>query len=313
MKIKNKMNKKNINISEKIDKFSNSNIVVTDNNLLGDFNKYLEYFKIGFRKSIEYKSYIIGTLVTPLFMGIFFYYIWEYIFQVKFDTAIKNGSFVGTLSNFTIGGFTFHEMIVYLVIGLLMNTAKAGDIADRISEVIKSGDIAIYLCRPVNFVKSLLADGFGSKILNIVVFFILLLVITKITGLPYPKISIFILFIVYGFFLIFFDIIVNVMIGGLSFWLTEIWGVKSSIQQILWILSGRALPLTLFPTWILSFMKWTPFFYLEFTFASIYLGKLTFGEAIRALSIFIIWITILIFFMRLLYRKGFIKLASFGG
>ncbi len=266
-------------------------------------NKYLEYFKQGFKKSIEYKSYLIGTLTTPFFMGVFFYFIWQYIYAVK----------GGGDPNYLIGGFTFKEMIVYLVIGLLINTARASEIADNISQTIKSGDIAIFLCRPVNFVKSLLADGFGGKIINIGVFFILLIIITKIAGLNFPPLAIFILFLFYGLLLIFFDIIVNVMIGGLAFWLTEIWGVKASIQQVLWILSGRALPLSLFPPWILTFMRWTPFFYLEYTFASIYLGKLTFEEALRAMGIFIIWIAILVFVMKWIFNRGFRKLASFGG
>ncbi|MDA3856568.1 MAG: ABC-2 family transporter protein [Candidatus Woesearchaeota archaeon] len=178
------------------------------------YHKYVEYFKIGFKKSIEYKSYLIGTITTPFFMGVFFYFIWQYIFEIK----------GGGDPNFLIGGFTFAEMIVYLVIGLLINTARASDISDRISQMIKSGDIAIMLCRPVNFVKSLLADSFGSRIINIGMFFFLLLGITKIAGIPYPPAGIFTLFIVYGFLLIFFDIVINVMIGGLAFWLTEIWG-----------------------------------------------------------------------------------------
>lgn len=267
------------------------------------YQKYIEYFKIGFKKSIEYKSYLIGTLTTSIFMGIFFFYIWQYIFEVK-------GAGV---ADYTIGGFTFPEMIVYLVIGLLINTARASDISDRISQMIKSGDIAIMLCRPVNFVKSLLADSFGGRIINMGMFFILLIVITKVAGLAFPLPSLFALFIVYGFLLIFFDIIINVMIGGLAFWLTEIWGVRSSIQQVLWILSGRALSLSLFPSWMLGFLRWTPFFYLEYTFASIYLGKLGFQEAIRAMGIFMVWIVILIILMRLLYKRGFSKLTSFGG
>ncbi|MBN2838004.1 MAG: ABC-2 family transporter protein [Fusobacteriaceae bacterium] len=267
------------------------------------YHKYVEYFKIGFKKSIEYKSYLIGTLTTPFFMGIFFYFIWQYIFEVK-----GAGD-----PNFLIGGFTFVEMIVYLVIGLLINTARASDISDRISQMIKSGDIAIMLCRPVNFVKSLLADSFGSRIINIVMFFFLLLGITKVAGIHYPPAGIFALFIVYGFLLIFFDIVINVMIGGLAFWLTEIWGVRSSIQQVLWILSGRALPLSLFPTWMIGFLKWTPFFYLEYTFASIYLGKLGFEEALRAMGIFMVWIVIMVILMRMLYTRGFSKLTSFGG
>ena len=266
-------------------------------------NKYLEYFKQGFKKSVEYKSYIIGTLTTPIFMGVFFYFIWQYIFLVK----------GGGDPNFTIGGFTFKEMIIYLVIGLLINTARASEISDSISQVIKSGDIAIFLCRPVNFVKSLLSDGMGAKVINLGTFFILLLVITQVSGVGFPTPKIFALFLVYGGLLVFFDIVINVIIGGLAFWLTEIWGVRSSIQQIMWILSGRAIPLSLFPSMMQSFLAWTPFLYLEYTFASIYLGKLAFNEALYAMGIFMIWIAIMLVVLKFIFWRGFKKLSSFGG
>jgi len=265
--------------------------------------KYTEYFKIGFKKSIEYKSYLIGALVTPLFMGFFFYFIWSYIFEVK-----SKG-----VAGFEIGGFTFEEMIIYLVIGLLIQTAKQTEISERISATIKSGDISIFLCRPVNFVKSLLSDGIGEKLIPFGTFVILLAIVTNLFAVKVPTITILVIFAIYGLLLIFFQIIIDVMIGGLAFWLTEIWGIRSSIQQILWILSGRALPLSLFPQMMQRFLAWTPFLYLEYTFASIYLMKLSIEEALRAMGIFMIWILILLVLMRWLYARGFAKLESFGG
>ncbi|MEC8339760.1 MAG: ABC-2 family transporter protein [Nanoarchaeota archaeon] len=277
--------------------------------------KYIEYFKLGFKTSIEYKSYLIGALVTPAFMGVFFYYIWSYIYQVKWESAIEQlgTEAVGALTSFTIGGFTFQEMMVYLIIGLLLNTARSSEIADRISQTIKSGDISIFLCRPVNFVKSLLADGIGAKVVNLFVFTVLLVVMTYLFDLPTPTGSIWGIFIIYLFLMLIFDIVLYVIIGGLAFWFVEIWGIKASIEQILWILSGRVLPLTLFPAWMQSFLAFTPFLYLEFTFASLYLGKLTVTEAFRAMGIFTFWIILLILLMRYLYKKGFNKLESFGG
>jgi len=275
--------------------------------------KYLEYFKIGFKKSVEYKSYLIGALTTPVFMGFFFYFIWSYIFEVKYEAAIKAQDFAGTFTEFTIGGFTFNEMLVYLIIGLLINTARSSDISNRISEVIKSGDIAIYLCRPVNFVKSLLFEGIGSKVINFFIFIILLIVMTNIFDLPYPKGGILTIFLIYAVLMILFDIILYVLIGGLSFWFVEIWGIRASIEQVLWILSGRVLPLSLFPVWMKTFMAFTPFMYLEYTFASIYLGKLSIEEALKAMGIFMVWIVLLVLLMRYLYKKGFRKLEAFGG
>jgi ABC-2 type transport system permease protein len=264
---------------------------------------YLEYFKIGFKTSVEYKSYLLGALITPAFMGMFFYVIWSYIFEVK------SGGEVG----YTIGGFTFEEMMVYLIIGLLLNTARSSEISDRISQTIKSGDISIFLCRPVNFVKSLLFDGIGGKVVNFFVFVVLLIVMTQLFSLPVPPATIFLIFLLYAVLMLLFDIVLYVMIGGLSFWFVEIWGIKASIEQVLWILSGRVLPLSLFPMWMQSFLAFTPFLYLEYTFASLYLGKLTVIEALSAMGIFMFWIVVLMFLMVLLYRKGFRKLESFGG
>lgn len=273
------------------------------NVVMRGISKYAEYFKIGFKKSVEYKSYLIGALTTPLFMGFFFYFIWSYIYEVK-----SKG-----VANFTIGGFTFDEMIVYLVLGLLIQTVKNTDLANRISQQIRSGDIAIFLCRPVNFVKSVLVDGIGEKVVPFLSFAVLLAVVTSIFKVQTPSLLVLLIFVVYGILLVLFQIIIEILVGGLSFWVTEIWGIKSSVNQVLWILSGRALPLSLFPTAMQAFLAWTPFLYLEYAFASIYLGKLSVSQALNYMGIFAIWILILLFLTRLLYRRGFGKLTSFGG
>lgn len=281
--------------------------------LFQGFKKYMEYFKIGFKTSVEYKSYILGALITPAFMGFFFYFIWSYIYDVRFQAAIEDGTFTGIFPNFTIGGFTFEEMLVYLLIGLLFQTARSSQLADMISEKIRSGDVAIFLCRPVSFSKSLLFEGIGAKVVNLVVFSMLLVIMTILINLPTPAWQILLLFFMYAILMILFDIIVYVMIGGLSFWFVEIWGIKASIEQVLWILSGRVLPLSLFPQVMQTILAFTPFLYLEFTFASLYLGKLTISEAFQAMGIFIFWIILMLVGVWYLYKKGFEKVSSFGG
>jgi ABC-2 type transport system permease protein len=265
--------------------------------------KYLEYFKIGFKKSIEYKSYLFGVFITPTFMGIFFYFIWDYIYEVK-----SKG-----VPNFQIGGFTFEEMLVYLIIGLLINTARNSDVSDKIADIIKTGNITVYLCRPVSFVKGLLFEGIGEKVVNFLIFLVLLIFMTNFFNLPYPKGAMLLIFLIYTVLMIIFNIMLYIIIGGLSFWFIEIWGIRSSIEQVLWILSGRILPLSLFPEWAQTFLQFTPFYYLEYTFASLYLEKLSIEKALETMGIFAIWIFLLTLFMIWIYKKGYRKLASFGG
>jgi ABC-2 type transport system permease protein len=212
-------------------------------------NKYIEYFKIGFKKSIEYKSYLFGIFLSPFLIGFFYYFIWKFIFENKYLNYVKEGVFNGNFSSFTIGGFTFSEMIVYLIIGLLINSVRSQDLPREISQLIKSGDITIFLCRPVNFVKSVVFESFGSKFLRILIFMILLIFMTYFFNINYPKGFLLIIFLFYAIFMVLFDIFLYILIGGLSFWFVEIFGFQNSIEHILWILSGRALPLSLFPSW----------------------------------------------------------------
>lgn len=283
------------------------------NKELFELKKYIEYFKIGFKTSVEYKSYILGALITPAFMGFFFYFIWSYIYDVRYTAALEEGIFLGGFSSFTIGGFTFEEMLVYLLIGLLFSVVRSTQISDDISEKIRSGDISIFLCRPVSFIKSIVFQGFGLKVINLLIFAVLLVAMTVILQLPNPPLTILMIFLAYAILMIIFDIFLYIMIGGLSFWFVEIWGIRASIEQVLWILSGRVLPLTLFPQIMQSILVFTPFLYLEFTFASLYLGKLTVLEALRAMGIFTIWIVLMGVGVWYLYKKGFEKVSSFGG
>ena len=260
--------------------------------------KYLEYFKIGFRTSIEYKSYILSILITPLFFGFFFYFIWGYIYDVK-----------GEL----IAGLTFNEMMVYLIIGLLINTTRNSEVSDKISQIIRSGDITTYLCRPVSFIKSLVFENFGNLLINFLMFLCLLIFITYFFGVAPPTGFMLIIFLFYGILMVFFNIMTYIIIGGLSFWFVEIWGIRASIEQIIWVLSGRILPLNLFPVWAQTFLAFTPFLYLEYTFAMLFLGKIDLMASLKAIIIFFFWNIFMILLMVLLYKKAYKKLQSFGG
>jgi ABC-2 type transport system permease protein len=280
---------------------------------INEEKKYLEYFKIGFKKSIEYKSYLIGTLITPLFLGTFFYIIWKFIYLNNYHLSISKGLFNGNLNNFTIGGFTFNEMILYLIINLLIANLKVNYLPKNISNIIKSGDIVIYLSKPINFVKSLLYENIGTKVINFFIMSLLLITLTKLLNINFPNLITTILFIIYGLFMILFYNLLFILIGGLSFWLIEIGGIKASFDQIFWILTGKVFPINLFPLWLQSILKYTPFMYLEYTFAKIYLNKFNTIEIIHNLFIFILWIILLLILVNYIYKKGFKKLETFGG
>ncbi len=261
-------------------------------------NKYLKYFKIGFLKSIEYKSSILLTFVSPFVIAVFFYFVWGYLYS---------------LSGGLIGGFTYKEMIFYLIFGLIIHAIRSSELAEKICEEVKSGDIAIYLCRPVSFVKSVFAEGFGERIIQIFMVLVALIVITLVADLPIPNIQTLGILVLYLILFIIFDIVLYSIIGAFSFWFTEIWGIRRAIEHIQLVLTGRILPLSLFPLWFSSILKFTPFYYMEYSFASIYLGKFTMIQALFGVGMLTLWILILLAVLFIVYKIGFKKLEALGG
>jgi len=69
-------------------------------------NKYYEYFIFGFKNIREYKFQFIGLFIYPLLVVLLSIVIWRYIFLEK-----------GTK---LIGGFTYKEMIIYILITQLL-------------------------------------------------------------------------------------------------------------------------------------------------------------------------------------------------
>ena len=121
------------------------------------------------------------------------------------------------------------------------------------------------------------------------------------------------MFLVYAFLVLLFDLLIVFVIAGIGFWTVSTWGIYGAYNSIAWILSGRLLPISLYPVWLQETLRFTPFYYLEFTLASTYLGASGIQELIVAFGILSFWILALIMIIKLLYAKAYQKLAIFGG
>ena len=265
---------------------------------MNKFSKYKEYFKIGFREGIEYKWAIYGNILKTLFSILFFIYVWFIIYN-KLEVEILNG-------------FSFNELIIYFIIIYSVKLILSYDPIYSIQEKIKSGDVSIYLCRPINFIYSEISKGFGNAS-NEFLIYILLMIGLISYGFENINITYIILFFIYSFFVFIFYLLFSIMISILSFWLIEIWGLNEGLKQLFKIFSGRFFPLTFFPTWMISILIFTPFLYLEYQLTLIFLNKIEISQILFNLSILIFWIFIIILCIHILYKKGIKKVNSFGG
>ena len=265
---------------------------------MNKFSKYKEYFKIGFKETIEYKWNIFGAVFEAIFSILFFIFVWFIIYQ-NLEVEILNG-------------FSFNEVIIYFIIIYSFRLILNYDPVYDFSQKIKSGDITTYLCRPINFIYSITLRGFGNMIMQFLIYIILMIGLIFYFSTNLNTLQI-ILFFIYSIFVFIFYFLFSIFISLLSFWLVEIWGLHEGIRQLFKIFSGRFFPLTFFPNWLISILIFTPFLYLEYQLTLIFLNKISYYQILFNLSVLFFWILLLIFLIYYFYKKGIKKVSSFGG
>lgn len=256
--------------------------------------KYFQYFVLGFKNSIEYKSEVITNLFKSGAIFFFFYILWTFIYSATEITY-----------------FNFNEMILYFILNsLLIANFQFVNFSIIISSEISSGSIVTKLSKPINFILATFFRELGNMVLPIIS------TISTITIIFYIfKITInnTILFSLYFFLVLAFYLFFALIIASLSFWLTEIWGINSSLDYVKEILSGTIFPLFLLPNFIQPILKFIPFQYLNYTLGLIMLNKLSISEIIKSTLILIGWIIFLAILALLLYKKGIKKIEALGG
>lgn len=212
----------------------------------------------------------------------------------------------------TVFGYTTSQILTYILgTSLLFSIVLAGR-NQEIGENINSGDLSIFLIKPLGYFKYWLFRDLGDKAMNLffgifeVFLFILLFkppifLQTNINFLLFTLIS-----IILAVFLYFF---LGCLLGLIGFWSPEIWAPRFLFWILVGFLAGNIFPLDILPKNIFQTVEFLPFTYLLFFPLKIYLGQLSIFEILKGLSISAIWI---VFFYGLLMYIWNIGLKKYG-
>lgn len=269
---------------------------------LKDIKTYLPFTLNTFQKNLSYRANVIIFIIGDCIMLAVSYYLWKAIYASS-ETPIING-------------FTLNEMIIYVLISFLTGLLISIDISYRISSEVKDGSIAINLIRPINYEKRMLFEGLGDVLYNFIVVFII--GITAVTILLYNysmslslvQVLAYSLSVIMSILLSFYY---SYIFGLLSFKLTNMWGVSQIMAAIIQLLSGMLIPIVFFPSWAQGLFNFLPFSSMIYTPTMIYLGKLSGRELYIALLIQFIWVCILSFIGKVMWKKLIKHLVILGG
>lgn len=255
-----------------------------------------------FQKNLSYKANVIIFVIGDSIMLAVTYFLWNAIFKSS--------------PNKVLNGFSFNEMVAYVLISFLTDLLIKTDTSYSVSSEVKDGSIAINLIRPINYKKRMLFQALGDVFFNFVLIFSIGFIGVSIyCYLNGIELSIFSLI---GYFLslimgILLNFYYSYSFGLLAFKLTNMWGITQIMGAIMQLLSGMLIPIIFFPIWTQGIFKFLPFSSMIYTPTMIYLGKITGRELINALILQFIWIVILALFSKVIWNKLIKHLVILGG
>lgn len=235
----------------------------------------LSFARIGFLNMLAYRArYYVGVL-TYLFNVAVYYFIWRAVFR----------------QSETVVGLSLEEMITYIAVGWTIRSFYFNEIDRDIAAQVQEGRLAMNLIRPVNFQTVMVFDAAGQSAFRAVLFTLPIGVVVALLFRVRPPASfeagaLFLVSAVLSFFLV---AAVNFLVGLIAIRTKSIMGILRAKFFILELLSGLLIPTTLFPEPLRSILLASPFPHINFTPATLYLGKATGTAAARMLLLQAVW------------------------
>lgn len=252
--------------------------------------------KIGLIKSQIYRKATWFNIISSIFLICVQYYFWKAIYE---STVIPE--------------YNFMQMFFYLCTGQIIHILFP-KVSSKLSQLVKTGDIVHWLLKPISIFRQFFFVSIGQSIYRLIFIALPILLIIILIFNIFPD---FILFNIFKFILVFvlsylFVFIFDLFIGIFSFHTYNIRGVQSFKYAAITLLSGRFLPLSLYPDWIRKIIEYIPFKIMYYYPLMVLFNK-TEQTLINIVIYQIIWIIILGFFTYIFYKSSIKKILIQGG
>lgn len=188
----------------------------------------------------------------------------------------------------------------------------------EIFDLIKNGNLAYELCRPVHIYDMWFARSVALRLSRAFLRCIPILVVAVFLpegyglGLPasFSAFLWFLLSLVLGLLVM---VSLNMMVYVASLFTISGDGIRIMFCSIVEVLSGQIIPLPFFPERVQRILEWNPFASTGNVPFRIYSGNLSGTEMVRAILIQIFWLVLLNVLGRLLAAKGEKRAVVQGG
>jgi ABC-2 type transport system permease protein len=261
-----------------------------------------------------YRAFLVSAFQTQLaYRGQVWAQAFGYFIHISAKVAIWTAVFAGLAS---VDGITLPQMVTYAVVAGSVDVAwHWEEYVRKVGEQIRSGDLVVYLLKPLRYPFMLFSSECGNLGFG---FAVLVAPVTIVSALLYglvPAASpmhgvLFVALWVVAFLILF---LLATIAGLLSFWLMTAFALEWILTAMLAILSGRIVPLWFFPEGAAAVLKMLPFAWIAFYPTAVYLGEIDVAGALGLLGLGLAWVAALTGIVALLWARASRHLTVQGG
>lgn len=264
---------------------------------------YKSLFKMKLISALQYKAAALAGISTQLFFGFVFIMVYLTFYE----------------SNDTSYPMQVNHLVNYLWLNQAFFSLIYIWLKDReFLSMIKNGNIAYELCRPINFYFKWYFSMYATRIANITLRFLPVLLVAFILPSPYnmtlpPTFITFIVFIISLFISSVLVTSITLLYHIITIYTLDEKGIISFLMVFGEIFSGGSVPIAFFPKILQFIAKLLPFQYICDLPFRIYSGNISLNDSFSVILGGVAWTIVIIIFGYLLSRKALKKASIQGG
>ena len=261
--------------------------------------KYITIIKTYWQRALAYRFTVFVYRIGE---------VGEILVLILMWSAIYGG-------NKVIGGFTFQEMLTYILVGNFFNVMIRNWLENYIAGDIKDGRLSVFLIKPIAYFNYVLFREIGrislavlmsvlSQALVILFFFSKFIFNFDILYLLLIFLMIILAFIT--------ELLLSFLIGLIAFWTDEVDGVYRTIERLKKFFSGGFFPINLLPAAFVNISLFLPFAYSFFVPAQLYLKKIDLSAGLKGILVQIVWLFLLYGIIKAVWNRGLKRYEGVG-
>jgi ABC-2 type transport system permease protein len=279
-----------------------------------DMRTYWTILRISIEERLVYRGdFALGTLMRflPIVTQIF---LWKAVFSGISGAMAGHGS---TAQAPGVAGYGYSDIIAYYLLTMIGRAfSSMPGLASGIARDIRDGTVKKYLIQPIDMLGFLLLYRIAHKLVYYGVAaapFALVFFICRgyFPGWPSPGVmAAFLLSLFLSFALGF---LIEATLGMIGFWFLEVSSLLFIYMLLNFFCSGHMFPLDMLPGGWGVLVRLTPFQYMAYFPAAVFLGKISGPELAWGLCVEVGWVVFFLVACRLAFHYGVRRYSAFGG